>query len=86
VRGKSAAARFDYLYAEEELEEWVEPLHELSERVEQAYVLFNNNNFSRIGGREAAQAPTNAEMLRELLAERGLPVSRPTVGSPSASR
>ena len=75
VRGKSAAERFDYLYSEEELEEWVDPLRELAEKAEQAYVLFNNNNRSRVGGREVAQAPTNAEMLRELLEKRGVPVS-----------
>ncbi len=75
VRGKSAAERFDYLYPEEELAEWVEPLRELSGQAEQAYVLFNNNNRSRVGGREVAQAPTNAEMLRKLLAKERVPVS-----------
>jgi uncharacterized protein YecE (DUF72 family) len=85
-RGKSAAERFDYLYAEEELEEWVEPLGELSQQAEEAYVLFNNNNRSSVGGREVAQAPTNAEMLRELLAKKGLPVSRPKPGARAASR
>jgi uncharacterized protein YecE (DUF72 family) len=77
-RGKSAAERFDYLYPEEELAEWVDPLKELSQKAAEAYVLFNNNNRSRVGGREVAQAPTNAEMLRELLAGNGLPVSSAT--------
>ena len=77
-RGGSAAERFDYLYPEEELAEWVDPLKELSQKAEEAYVLFNNNNHSRVGGREVAQAPTNAEMLRELLAGSGLPVSSAT--------
>ena len=87
VRGRSAAERFDYLYSHEELEEWVDPLRELSEQAEQAYVLFNNNNRSRVGGREAAQAPTNAEMLRELLDRSGLPVSRrPTTAQQLADR
>jgi uncharacterized protein YecE (DUF72 family) len=85
VRGRSAAERFDYLYSEEELEEWVEPLRELAGQAQQAYVLFNNNNRSRIGGREAAQAPTNAEMLRALLEREGVPVSPPPVGTRSAS-
>ncbi|HEV8603070.1 MAG TPA: DUF72 domain-containing protein [Gaiellaceae bacterium] len=76
-RGKSAAERFDYLYSDEELAEWVDPLRELSAQAEEAYVAFNNNNRSRVGGREVAQAPTNAEQLRKLLAEAGLPVSRP---------
>jgi uncharacterized protein YecE (DUF72 family) len=78
VRGGSAAERFDYLYPEEELEEWVDPLKELSQQAQEAYVLFNNNNRSRVGGREVAQAPTNAEMLRDLLAKNGAPVSSPT--------
>ena len=78
VRGGSAAQRFDHLYSEEELAEWVDPLRELAGQAEQAYVVFNNNNHSRVGGREVAQAPTNAEMLRDLLAREGLPVSRPS--------
>ena len=86
VRGKSAAARFDYLYSEEELEEWVDPLRELAEKAEQAYVLFNNNNYSRVGGRELAQAPTNAEMLRSLLEKRGAPVTGPPAAARSGSR
>jgi uncharacterized protein YecE (DUF72 family) len=86
VRGRSAAERFDYLYSEEELAEWVDPLQELSQEAEEAYVLFNNNNRSSVGGREVAQAPTNAEMLRELLAKNGLPVSRPSPGARAASR
>src|SRR5688572_25100023 len=81
VRGRSAAERFDYLYPEEELAEWVEPLRELSAQAEEAYVLFNNNNRSAVGGREVAQAPTNAEMLRELLAKSGAPVSSPPAGA-----
>ena len=85
VRGGSAAERFDYLYSEEELEEWVDPLKELSQQAEEAYVLFNNNNRSRVGGREVAQAPTNAEMLRDLLAKNGVPVSPPTAGTRAGS-
>ena len=38
-------------------------------------MFFNNNNRSRVGGREVAQAPTNAEMLRKLLAKERVPVS-----------
>ena len=75
VRGGSAAERFDYLYSEEELAEWVDPLRELSSQAQEAYVVFNNNNRSRIGDREVAQAPTNAEMLRKLLAKERVPVS-----------
>ena len=76
VRGRSAAERFDYLYSEEELREWVQPLQELADQTEQAFVLFNNNNRSPSGdGGFVAQAPTNAFMLRKLLAEAEVPVS-----------
>jgi uncharacterized protein YecE (DUF72 family) len=85
VRGGSAAERFDYLYPEEELAEWVDPLRELSQQAEEAYVLFNNNNRSRVGGREVAQAPTNAEMLRDQLAKDGVPVSSPAAGARAGS-
>jgi uncharacterized protein YecE (DUF72 family) len=69
-RGGGAAERFDYLYSDEELEEWVAPLRELSEQAETAYVFFNNNNRSAgpPGGPEwVSQAATNAEELRGLL-------------------
>ena len=42
-RGGSAAERFDYLYSDEELGEWVGPLRELAGQSEQAYAFFNNN-------------------------------------------
>jgi uncharacterized protein YecE (DUF72 family) len=76
VRGRSAAERFDYLYSEDELREWVEPLQELAGQAEQAFAVFNNNNRSPSGdGGFVAQAPTNAFMLRKLLAEAEVPVS-----------
>jgi uncharacterized protein YecE (DUF72 family) len=76
VRGRSAAERFDYLYSDEELREWVEPLQELAGQAEQAYVVFNNNNRSPSGdGGFVAQAAANAFMLRKLLAEAEVPVS-----------
>jgi uncharacterized protein YecE (DUF72 family) len=74
VRGGSASERFDYLYSDEELAEWVEPLRELGEATEEVYVLFNNNRWSRTArGEIAAQAPANADALRELLAHKGVP-------------
>src|SRR2546427_3489592 len=42
-RGGSAADRFDYLYSEDELREWVQPLRELSEQAEQADALLHHN-------------------------------------------
>jgi uncharacterized protein YecE (DUF72 family) len=74
VRGKSAAERFDYLYSEEELGEWVEPLRELAGQAENAYAVFNNNN--RAPGPDGgwvSQAATNAHQFRQLLAEAGVP-------------
>ena len=77
VRGGSAAERFDYLYSDEELAEWVEPLRELGQGSEQAYALFNNNNRSPgSDGTPVAQAPTNAVALARLLEERGVPVTK----------
>jgi uncharacterized protein YecE (DUF72 family) len=76
IRGRSAAERFDYLYPEEELTEWVEPLQELAGQAEQAFVMFNNNNRSPSGdGGFVAQAATNAFQLRKLLAEAEVPVT-----------
>ena len=70
VRGRSAAERFDYLYEETELREWVGPLRELASEAEEAFVLFNNNGRSADGsGGWIAQAPTNAVMLQKLLDE-----------------
>ena len=93
VRGGSAADRFDYLYSEDELAEWVEPMRELTGTGRQAFVLFNTNarspaqqggtDFAR-GNRleaaefpEIAQGPANAEMLRRVLREGGVPVTEP---------
>jgi uncharacterized protein YecE (DUF72 family) len=77
-RGGSAAERFDYLYSNEELAEWIEPLRELSQQTEQAYAFFNNNSSSpdpRGGPGRVAQAATNAVQLRKLLDATGIPAS-----------
>jgi uncharacterized protein YecE (DUF72 family) len=77
-RTRSAAERFDYLYSEDELREWVPQLRSLAERAESVYAMFNNNGRSQIPGppgllgaeeETVAQAPTNAAMLLSLLAE-----------------
>jgi uncharacterized protein YecE (DUF72 family) len=80
VRGGSAAERFDYLYPREELEEWVEPLRELAQGAENAYSMINTNNRSSVrsplGDEEiVVQGPANAETLRSVLADAGVPVS-----------
>jgi uncharacterized protein YecE (DUF72 family) len=69
-RGGSAAERFDYLYSDDELGEWVEPLQELAGQAEQVFAFFNNNASSEdpenpLG--RVAQAATNARQLRRLL-------------------
>jgi signal transduction histidine kinase/uncharacterized protein YecE (DUF72 family) len=78
-RTGSAAERFDYLYSDNELREWVPQLKELAGRAETVFAMFNNNGRSAVpprAPREAkenekdgvvAQAPTNAQMLKRLL-------------------
>ena len=69
-RGGSAAERFDYLYSDDELEEWVEPLRELAGQTENAYAFFNNNASSEDPDNpmnRVSQAATNARQLRRLL-------------------
>jgi uncharacterized protein YecE (DUF72 family) len=70
-RGGGASQRFDYLYAEDELAEWVEPMRELAGEAEEAYAFFNNNNQTN----GVAQAPAGAMLLRGLLEEHDVPVA-----------
>ena len=75
-RGGSASERFDYLYSDEELLEWVGPLRDVSEQAEQAYAFFNNNSTSSDGqGGRMAQAAANAKALQRLLQSANVPVS-----------
>jgi uncharacterized protein YecE (DUF72 family) len=76
-RTGSTAERFDYLYSPTELREWAKTLCGLAAEAEVVYAMFNNNGRSGGGevphdladGRaEVAQAPTNAAMLKALLA------------------
>jgi uncharacterized protein YecE (DUF72 family) len=76
VRGRSAAERFDYLYSEKELREFVPAVRELASDAEEAYVMFNNNGRSRAAGNGGperdpwvSQAPTNALALKGILAD-----------------
>jgi uncharacterized protein YecE (DUF72 family) len=70
-RGGGAAQRFDYLYDEGELREWVGPLRELANAAEQSYAFFNNNN--QTDG--VAQAPAGAQLLRKLLEDEKIPTA-----------
>jgi uncharacterized protein YecE (DUF72 family) len=75
-RGGSAAERFDYLYSQEELREWIKPLRELAGQAENAYAFFNNNASSSDGrGGRVAQAATNAKALQQLLQAEPVPAS-----------
>jgi uncharacterized protein YecE (DUF72 family) len=77
-RGGSAADRFDYLYSDDELEEWVEPLHKVSDETEQAFVVFNTNSRSSDGqGGWVAQGAANADALRRVLGDARVRVSNP---------
>jgi uncharacterized protein YecE (DUF72 family) len=64
---KSSAERFDHMYTEEELREWVEPFERLSDEAEEVYALMNNNRDDF--------APRSAQILRGLLDEAGVPSS-----------
>jgi uncharacterized protein YecE (DUF72 family) len=76
ARGGSASDRFDYLYSDDELREWAGPLADLGRQVEEVYVLFNNNRWSRRpDGATVAQAPENARTLREILDDEGVPTA-----------
>ena len=57
--GTDSRTRYDYLYSEDELEEWVPKIRELAERTEKLFVFFNNH--------ARGQAITNAKMLINLL-------------------
>jgi uncharacterized protein YecE (DUF72 family) len=80
-RGGSAAERFDYLYSDEELREWVKPLRELAGEAEQAFAFFNNNATSPgPGGTRIAQAAANAVALQGILEAEGVRISAPVPG------
>jgi len=57
-----AKKRYDYLYSEDELREWVPKLERLDDETDKVYV-FMNNCFQ-------GQAATNASQLREMLQQR----------------
>ncbi|MEI7815227.1 MAG: DUF72 domain-containing protein [Coriobacteriia bacterium] len=61
ARTVSAADRFDYLYARDELEEWREPIRHLAEETERTWVMFNNCKYD--------YAPRNAREMAEILGD-----------------
>ena len=69
-RGGSAAERFDYLYSDEELAEWVPTLQELAAQSRETYAFFNNNSSSADPNNplgRVSQAADGAFRLRKLL-------------------
>jgi uncharacterized protein YecE (DUF72 family) len=66
ARTRTSGERFDWLYAEPELEEWVGPLARL-EREGEVYAMFNNNRHD--------YAPRSAMRLRRLLDDADVPAT-----------
>lgn len=58
---RTTGERFDYLYAEDELKEWLPRIEELAGRAAEVHVLFNNNRRN--------YATINAEQLMRLLGQ-----------------
>ena len=50
--------RYDYLYPKEELQEWLDRIHEVAERAQETYVITNNHY--------RGQAPANALMMQKM--------------------
>jgi len=61
ARTASAADRFDYLYAPQELAEWREPIEQLAAGTERTWVMFNNCKYD--------YAPRNAREMAEILGD-----------------
>jgi uncharacterized protein YecE (DUF72 family) len=41
--GRTVAERFDHVYSDDEMEEWVDPVLDMAERAQEVAVVFNNN-------------------------------------------
>ena len=61
---RTSGERFDWLYAREDLEEWIEPIGRLAQEAREVYAMFNNNRYD--------YAPRSAQVLRGLLDEAGV--------------
>ena len=55
--GRTVAERFDHVYSEQEMEEWLDPVLEMAERAQEVAVVFNNNrrDFALTNAAEFAQ-------------------------------
>jgi uncharacterized protein YecE (DUF72 family) len=67
IRSEKSWQRFDWMYSEAELAEWVEDLGRLSREAEEVYAMFNNNRDDF--------APRSATILRGLLDRAGIPAA-----------
>jgi uncharacterized protein YecE (DUF72 family) len=67
IRADRSWRRFDWMYSEEELAEWVAPLEQLAREADEVYAMFNNNRDDF--------APRSAVLLRGLLDEAGVTAS-----------
>lgn len=61
ARTATAADRFDYLYRQDELEQWVPRIARLAEQTERTWVMFNNCKYD--------YAPRNAREMAQLLGD-----------------
>ena len=58
-QGRESWERYDYLYGEEELAEWLPKVEKMNEQADRVYVIFNNHY--------KGQAPTNARTFENML-------------------
>ena len=67
IKAEKSSERFNWMYSQDELEEWVPKLERLAGDADEVYAMFNNNRDDF--------APRSAVLLRGLLEEAGVPVS-----------
>lgn len=67
IKADKSSERFNWMYSQDELEEWVPKLERLAGDADEVYAMFNNNRDDF--------APRSAVLLRGLLDEAGIPVS-----------
>jgi uncharacterized protein YecE (DUF72 family) len=67
IKSEKSSDRFDWMYSDQELTEWVEPMGRLAAEAEEVYALFNNNKDDF--------APRSAAIFRKLLDDAGIPAS-----------
>jgi uncharacterized protein YecE (DUF72 family) len=67
IKAEKSSERFDWMYGEEELAEWVEKLDHLAGEADEVYAMFNNNRDDF--------APRSAVILRGLLETAGVPAA-----------